>query len=321
MKKIKTVRNKIMIGSLMMGFLAAAIKGRQVQTMAEAMPTVPVSPLRLSRSELRSVFSDTFRAIGSKNLPTLAAGIAYYSTLALFPLLAASVAIAALIITSDQLDLLIKTAGAYLPADISNVISSQLQSLVSRRTDNIIAAAIAVALALFGASGASKNLVIGGNVAYGVKESRGWIAQQAWGVFWTAGGILFGLFLVVLLAFNSAISEQLSVSPSVTSALLYGRWMVLIVIVVFGLSVFYRFGPNRPNMPWQWVDWGALLATLIWIVATLGFFTYVQHFAHYSQSYSFFAGIIALMIWMNLSALIILVGAEFNNQLSRVNQK
>lgn len=298
--------------------VTASLKTRQ---HAQGRHTTEGTPIKLSSGDWKIVFFETKNALAGKNLPTLAAGVAYYSTLAFFPFLAAIVAIAALLISSEQLDALISATRAYLPSDISGVVASQLQNLVARRTDNFLAAGIALALALFGASGASRGLVTASNVAYGVRESRGWLAQQLWGIIWTMGGIIFGTIIVALLAVNQTVLSHLGIPDAISVTLLYGRWLVLLLFSVFGLAVFYAFGPNRPRVRWQWVSWGAIIATIAWLVTTALFFAYVQNFTNYTQSYSFFTGIIVLMIWMNLSALIVLLGAEINHQLEMVGHK
>lgn len=315
--KIRQGKKTAIIGGLF-DFLAASIKRRE---LIQLEPSHGTDSRRLSWSEWKTVLAATGEAIGDKNLPTLAAGVAYYSTLAFFPFLAAAVAIAALLISPEQLEALVKSVQLYLPADIAEVIVSQLQNLVSKRADNYLAAAIAIAIALFGASGASKSLVTASNVVHGVKESRGWLTQQAWGIAWTIAGLVFGGVIAALLAVNATMLGYLGMPEWGVSALLYGRWLLMLLVSMGGLAVFYRHGPNRHRLRWRWINWGAAIATLLWLAATALFFVYVQNFANYTQSYSLFAGIIALMIWMNLSALIVLVGAEINHQCEVVSRK
>ncbi len=304
------------------GLLAASLKRRDITEALHALhPKTPVSPHALSFADWKAVLVATQAALARKNLPTLGAGVAYYSTLAFFPGVAAAVAIAALLITPAQLETRVATSEVYLPADVSSVVTTQLQNLVDRRTDNVLAAVIALGIALFGASGASKNLIIASNAAYGVRETRGWLAQQFWGILWTVAGIVFGLIVLGLLAVNSTVLSHLGIPEGLAMVIGYGRWPLALILTALGLAVFYRYGPDRPRVGWRWVSWGAGIATLSWLVATSAFFAYVQNFANYTQSYSLFAGIIVLMVWLNLSALIALVGVEINVQLEAIGQK
>lgn len=317
----KTMKNreKLAVIGLMAGFFAAALRIRPTKTGAVGAEA-PGSPFRFTKGEWKRVLLETKRALGSKNLPVLAAGIAYYSTLAIFPLLAAGVAIAALLITPEQLQELVSTVEAYLPSDVSGVIVGQLETLVARRSDNVLAATVAIGIALVSASGASRNLVIASNVAYGVTESRGWLVQQVRGIVWTLGGLVFAFLVVALLSVNQATLEYIGVPGPAATFLLGGRWPLILLMTMVGLAMFYRYGPNRPRARWQWVSWGAVIATIVWLVTTALFFAYVRSFGNYAQSYSLFAGIIILMIWLNLSALIVLLGAEINHRLETVGR-
>jgi membrane protein len=319
--KLSREGKMLAIAASISGILAAAFKVRKSLGGKNDQSGIPRGPGKLSISDWKRALSETKNALGSKNLSVLSAGVAFYSTLAFFPLLAAAVAIAALVITTDQLQSLASATESYLPGDVSGVVTEQLERLVSRRADNLFAAIVAIGLALFGASGASKTLVTASNVAYGVKETRSWLAQQAWGIVWTLGGIGFGFIVVGLLAVNQDALEYFGFSAQIASLLLYGRWPMIMLLLIFGLAVFYRYGPNRSNARWQWVSWGAVIATVVWLIATALFFAYVRSFGAYNQSYSLFAGIVILMVWLNLSALIVLLGAEVNHRLEAVGRE
>lgn len=235
--------------------------------------------------------------------------------------MAASVAIAALLITPEQLQVLASTLETYLPEGVSGMIIDQLHGFVGRRTDNSLAAIIATAVALVGASGASRNMVIASNVAYSATESRGWLVRHVWGVAWVVAGIGFCLGIVTLLSVNYDMLTRLNLSPALISLVLTGRWLMLFLVTVFSLAVFYRYGPDRPNAKWQWVSWGAIIAATVWLVGTTLFFMYIQNFASLTQTYTVFAGIIILMMWMNISVLVILLGAEINYQLETISNR
>jgi membrane protein len=305
---------------LLGGILAASLKSRKSFTEGAGEEPVIRPPVKLTFGDIMQALLETKNALGDKNLTVLSAGVAYYATLAFFPLLAASVAIGALLITTEQLQALASVAETYLPGDVSGIVTEQLERLVSRRADNVLAAVIAIAIALFSASGASKTLVTASNVAYGVEESRGWLAQQAWGIVWTVGSIAFGFTVISLLAFDQGVLQYLGVPGSVSSVLIYVRWPAIVLMLIFGLAIFYRFGPNRTGARWQWVSWGAIIATVVWLVATVLFFAYVRNVGNFDQSYSLFAGIVILMIWLNLSALIVLLGAEMNHRLEKIGR-
>lgn len=273
------------------------------------------SPTDFSLKTWRDAFKETKNAFSNKSLPILAAGVAYFCTLAFFPLMAAAVAIAAFVISDSQLQGVVASLGQYLPADIAGLVSSQLKTLVTEDSNSIVIAAFSILLSLFSVSGAVQNLVSATNVAYSVTERRGFIKLRLLSLVMTVSAVALGFVVLALLIVNAGFLESFGVPALVADILVIARWPVLIGLMILILAVFYRYGPNRDNPDWQWVSWGAVIATAIWLLATILFFVYAQNFANFSETYSLFAGIIVLMIWLNVSALTVLLGAEVNHRL------
>src|SRR5690606_29383073 len=137
---------------------------------------------------------------------------------------------------------------------------------------------------------------------YGKKESRGWLVQQITGIGWTITGIFLGFIVLGLMAVNQTFLREFGIPEPALQPLLLFRWLIVISVTISGISLFYRLGPHRHGVKLRWMAVGATLATLVWILAIPAFFLYLQHFAYYTRSFILFAGIIALMVWMNLSA-------------------
>lgn len=285
------------------------------------MDSAPESPADFSVKDWKLALAEVKTAFTDKHLPILAAGVAYFSTLAFFPLLAGAVAISALVIEPEHLQSVVVAVERYLPTDVAKLVASQLATLMERESDTLLAAVLAIGVSLFGAAGASKNLVGAANIAYDVKESRGWIVQQLRSIGWTLAGIGFGFVVAIMLVANQKILTGFGLMPPFTDVVLYGRWVVILLLITLALAVFYRYGPARKNPKWQWISWGAIAATLLWLAGTALFFVYVQNFGNYGRSYSLFAGIIILMIWFNLSAFAVLLGATVNKGLERAAQR
>ena len=265
----------------------------------------------------KSVLLETKNAFSNKNTPILAAGVAYFATLSFFPLLAAAVAIAAFIINQSQLQAVINSLNVYLPSDIASLISTQLTTLTSQDSTNILVAIAAIAISLFSASGATQNIISATNAAYDRHESRGFIKLKLLSFSMTLGALLVGFMIIALLILTEDGLVAVGVPHVIAAVTIYVRWPLIIAIITIILAVFYRYGPDRLNPKWQWVSWGASIASFLWLLGTIVFFIYVQNFGNYSGSYSLFAGIIILMIWLNLSAFIVLLGAEINHRLER----
>lgn len=307
------------VTAMMTGVLVALVGLRlwKRKPTASATELKVQSPTQLSFRDWRHALLGAKQAFGNKNLPVLAAGVAYFSTLSFFPMFAAAVAIAAFVIRPEQLHHLITGLESYLPADMASLVTTQLEHASGKKAGNIIVAVIAIAISLFGASGAVSNLITASNVSYNCKETRGFFKLKALSLLLTLGAILAGFMVVGLLALNAQTFAWLGLPSFVVTALLTVRWLLLILFVMLAMAVFFRYGPNRQNPRWQWVSWGALLATTVWLIGTVLFFVYVQYFGNFSKSYSLFAGIIVLMTWLNLSAFITLFAAEINHKLEQ----
>ena len=298
-------------GAVIGGLAVLAAAGSLgVRTLRE-----PNSPPQLSLKDWKQALLETKTALTNKNLSMYAAGISYFSSLAFFPLVAAAVAIALLLITPEQIQAIAHTLEQYLPGDMAKLLTSQLSSQAAENKGNLLVAIIAIAISLFSASGAVDRLTQGLNAAYSAEETRGFIKLKLMSILLTLSGIIIGFVMIGLIVLNSSILTNIGLPASVAMVILVLRWFVIVVLMSIVLSVLYRYAPNRLKARWQWVSWGAGIATIIWLIGTAAFFIYVQNFANFSQSYSVFAGIIILMMWLNLSALIVLIGAQVNHRL------
>lgn len=273
------------------------------------------TPRNFSQATWLRILKKTGNSIGDNNLPMLAASIAFGGTMAFFPLVAACVAIASIVIRPDQIQTIIHAMESYMPKDIASLFSTQIANAVGNTSANTWVALVAILLAVFGVSGAVNSVIGAINIAYGLKETRGIIKVRLMSMAMTTIMILGMLIIIPLVTVGKSFLAGFGVPAVVIDIFSLLRWPVLAIIVMIGLAIFYRFAPNRPRGKWQWISWGALVATTLWILGTVLFFVYVQYFAGLSNSYSLFAGIVALMIWLNFGGLIILIGAEINHQL------
>lgn len=270
-------------------------------------------------NKIRKQIIEIIKLFGDKDLGIYAAGIAYFTTLSLFPFIAACVALSTVVISPDSVVSTVEKASDAIPDEIGNLIITQFSSQAEQRSTNIITSIFALGIALFGASGAVQNLINALNHVYEVKERRNFIKAKLVSIILTII-IVFGAFLLLLLlAARTELLEFFKIPDTVTSIILWGRWPLLIILVGFSLSMLYRYGPDRPRASWQSVTKGAAIATAMWLIITMIFFIYIQNFANITSTYSIFAGIIVIMIWFNLSATAIILGAQINRYLESKN--
>jgi membrane protein len=176
-----------------------------------------------------------------------------------------------------------------------------------------VATVIGILTALWSASSGMKALITGVNLAYDETESRKFVKLRGLAIVLTLGAMVLLAVAGATIAGFPPIADNLpTVVQWVVSIL---RFVVLAALLVGGLAVLYRYAPDRDEPKWTWVSWGSGIATLLWILASIGFSIYVNSFGNYNKTYGALAGVIILMFWLYLTALIVLVGAELNTEM------
>lgn len=264
-----------------------------------------------------SVIKEIFFALGEKNLGMLGASIAFYATLSFFPLIASLVAIGGIVLEPHQMAEVGSSIASYMPQDIANLVTTQLSNATQNKEANPFIAVIALTLAIFSISGAVNTAMTATNIAYGIKENRNPIRLKLIGMFWALGLVVSLAIILPVLFINTSFLKDVGLNGVVIASYSVLRWVTLFLVVVVGLAFFYHYGPNRARTPFQWFSRGAVIATIMWLIVTAGFFIYLQYFANFSDSYSLFAGIIAMMLWLNLTSFIVVIGAEINHRLDK----
>lgn len=291
------------------------IKDKVKVIWADGSQSFARSPRNFKVKDWKNAFVETKNAFNSKTIGILAAGIAYFLTFAVFPAIAAFVATLSFFISESDLTSAAHSLESFLPTDIANLIFSQLESALNNPSSSIFVIVGGILIALISLSGAMNNIIKATNAIYEADETRKFIALRLLSAgFIVATGVVT-VIVVGLLVLNESMLLSVGIPGWLTWSILIVRWLVIAALVTIGLSIFYRYAPDRKNPHWQWVTWGSLIATIVWLLATTVFFIYARYFAHYTESYSVFAGIIVLMIWLNLTAFAVLLGATINAKL------
>jgi membrane protein len=248
----------------------------------------------------------------------LAAGVAFYALLGIFPALIAAITIWGLFADPDQVEQTVEGVAELMPEEAAGLLTDQLSAIAATDSGVLGTTAIVSLLgALWAASSGTKGLMNAVGAAYNQPEERGFAKERGIALGLTVGAILLGLTAVALVAVAPAVIGFLGLAGPLATAVLWARWPVLLLFVAIGLSVVYRFAPDRENAEWQWVSWGAGIATVIWLLASIGFSVYVQNFGNYDETYGTLGSVIVLMLWLFVSAIAILIGAEINAELER----
>ena len=246
-------------------------------------------------------------------LPLIAAGVAFYAFLSIIPALIAAVLIYGLVSDPAQVADQIETYASALPTSAQELLTEQATTLAETPRQSLsIGLVIAVAIALWSASSGTANMVMAVNHAYDGEQERGFVKRRALALLFTVGAIVFVVVAVALVAALPAILDALNLPDWANILVQIVRWIILLLVVVTALAVLYRWAPERRSARWQLLSFGAIVATLIWIVVSVGFSVYVDNFGNYAQTYGSLAGVAVLLLWLWLSAYAALLGAEIN---------
>lgn len=260
--------------------------------------------------------------ISADNLSIISSGVAFYALLSIFPALIALVGLYGLVFDPHQVQEHLGTLTAVLPAEAANLIGQQLGEVASmERTSLGVGSIVALLLALWAASAGMRTLMNALNVAYGEKETRGTVKLYATSLLLTLGAVLGGIVAILTVVAIPAVLGFLSLGGGLENLIAFGRWPLLALILLFGLGIVYRYGPARESPQWRWVSWGALIATVLCIIASVLFSLYVSQFGNYNKTYGSMGAVIILMTWFLLTAYIFLIGAEINAEMERQTRK
>jgi membrane protein len=245
-------------------------------------------------------------------VPFLSAGVAYYAFLALFPALLALVSLYGLIADPATIIAQIDAMGSALPAEVKKLIVDQVNMLASKRAALSFSVIAGVAIALFSASGGMANLMTAISLAYDEEEKRGFIKKRLLALGLTFGAIIFMVIMLAIVAVLPPLLEAVVGGGAFRWVLQVAGYILLFVIVTAALAILYRFAPDRDAPKMKWTSVGALVATVIWLIASIGFSIYTSTLGNYSKTYGAIAGIVVLLFWLWLTGYAILLGAEIN---------
>ena len=261
----------------------------------------------------RQIAKRGWKEAKADNVPLLAAGVAFYAFLALFPLLIALVSIYGFFADAAAITEQLRTVTKTLPPDAQKLIIDQVATLTARGRSTIgVGALVAILISLFSASAGINNLMTAINIAYDEEEKRSAIKKRLISLALTVGAVVFLIIVLALIGVLPPLLRNIFGTSALRWVLQIAGIVILIVIVTVALAILYRVAPDRDAPKIKWVSVGAAVATMIWLLASLGFSLYVSTLGNYAKTYGAFAGIVILLFWLWLTAYAILLGAEIN---------
>jgi membrane protein len=274
------------------------------------------TPREIPRRGWWEILKRTAKEFGDDRLMTEAAGITFYTLLALFPAIAALVSLYGLVANPETVEQQLQTLSGVVPGGGMQIIEEQVRRVTSQPDSALgFGAIFGLLVSLWSANAATKAVFDSLNVVYEEEEKRGFVKRTLMTLAFTLGGLLFFILAMAAVLVLPAVLNFVGLGSTVEWLLHIGRWPLLAVAVALLLAAVYRFGPSRSRARWRWVSWGSAVAAVAWLLASGGFSWYVANFGSYNETYGSLGAVIGFMTWIWISAAVVLFGAELNAEM------
>jgi membrane protein len=266
------------------------------------------------------LFKRTFKEMQEDDALGLAAQLAYYFFLALFPTLLFLIALAGFLPAEDLVGRVVSMLQGVAPQQVISIIRDQLTKIAEGDQAGLLS--FGVVAALWSSSAAMVAIISALNRAYDVEEARPWWKQRLMAIVLTIGVSVFLLAATTLVVAGPELADfvtsRLGMSAAVEWTWKILQWPLVFLLVTTAIGFIYYFAPDV-DQDWVWITPGSLLATVLWLIGSLGFRAYVVNFGSYNETYGAIGGVIVLMLWLYLSGLVIIIGAEMNSEIEHAS--
>jgi membrane protein len=323
------VSGDLMVLAALVGIARAVFgKGDQgvVRRSASALQQTPANeahgrsaskPTDIPAKGWKDIAWRVYDGVQNDRVLLVSAGVTFYGLLALFPATAAIVSLYGLFADANSINEHLGLISGFLPEGALQLIGDQVKRITAQPQGTLgLAFFGTLALSLWGANAGTKAIFDALNIIYKEREKRGLMGLTLTSLMFTLGAIV-----VVIIAMASIVAAPVAlklfgIAPqSATSWLTMLRWPLLYLVILFALACLYRYGPSRNKPQWRWVTLGSAIAGGVWIVGSLLLSWYVANFGTYNATYGSLGAVIGFMIWMWLSTVVLLAGAEINAEM------
>jgi membrane protein len=274
------------------------------------------APWRIPWRGWKDIFWRTYQRINDNRLLAVAAGVVFYGLLALFPGITALVSLYGLFASPSTINDHLSSIGGMLPGDAFQILQDQVNRLVAKGGTKLSFGFIfGLGLAFWSANAGMKAIMDALNVVYDEKEKRGFIKLNLVSLAFTLAAIASVLVAIGAVVVLPLVLNYAGIGNVSETLLRIVRWPVLLVLIIIGLAVLYRFGPSRREARWQWLSVGSVFAAVAWLASSALLSWYLANFANYDATYGSLGAAIGLMMWMWISSIVILFGAELNSEI------
>jgi membrane protein len=276
------------------------------------------SPLPTLFAKWKDVFLGTYRRINRDRILATAAGVVFYGLLAIFPAITAVVSSYALFADPSAISKNLHSLAMMLPEGSFAIVQDEVGRVVEKQGSSLgLTFALGLLFAIWSANSGTKAIIDALNVADEEEEERGFFRLNLVSLAFTVAGLIAVLVMVGAVVVVPLVLRYFGPDALVGLLVQTGRWPVLALVLLIALMVLYRYGPSRRPPGWRWLSVGAVVAVVLWLIGSSLLSWYLSNFASYTATYGSLGAAIGLMMWMWMSAIIILAGAELNSEIRR----
>jgi membrane protein len=254
--------------------------------------------------------------IKNDRVPLVSAGVAFYVMLALFPALTALISVYGLVADPRDVQEQIDAFAGTLGGGAGDLIARQASAVAQSGTGALsLGLAVSILVALWAASSGMHGLMQALTLAHDEDETRGLVKRRAIALALTVAGLLVVVVALLMIVVAPLALEVVGLGATGQWVVRILRWPLMAAVVAALLTVVYRYAPDRDKPQWRWVTWGSVIATVLWVVASFGFSFYVANFGNYNETYGALGAVIVLLLWLFISAFVIILGGEINGEM------
>ncbi len=274
------------------------------------------APTKIPAKGWKDIILRTKTEVKNDHMTILAAGVAFYLMLSIFPFAIAGMSIYGLVADPAQATELVDSFRGAVPDSVAQLAEDQLTGLADASDGGLgIGVVIALLVALFSASKGARALIESTNMAFDEDETRGFLRLRLLGFVFTLAFLAFFAVSVGVILVLPAVLNNFGSAGRLAVTIL--RWPLLGALAAVGLAVLYRYAPDRDEPKWSWTSPGAIIATLLWLIGSGLFSFYANNFGSFNETYGSLSAGIVLLLWLFLTSLCILFGAEINAEAER----
>jgi membrane protein len=274
------------------------------------------SPWQILWRDCKDILVRVYSDANDHRLLAVAGGLVFFVLLAIFPAIVALVSLYGLFADPATVSQHLSAIAGFVPPDSLKLLGDEVNRIASKSGGALgITTVVAILFAFWSANSGTKAIFDALNVAYDEKEKRSFIRLTLVSLAFTVSALFLLLFAAAAVVAVPLIFAAIGLEDLLATLLRTLRWPILLVLLGLALAVLYRYGPSRQKPKWRWVMPGSVIASLLWLAGSALFSFYLANFANYNATYGSLGALIGLLMWLWLTFVVILLGAELNAEI------